>query len=99
MTFNYTACAEKKSGFQHGSGLHKKGLLCQSDFKDHWELAESLLVPKRLGATFDLKLDNSVASIWPLFVKELRSVAEWDPAHLSYVDKLVDDRLGLENLF
>ena len=110
VTSNYTACAEKKSGFQHGSGLHKKGLLCQSDFKGHWELAKSLLVwtsqitraaywAKRLGAAFDLKFDNSVASIWPLFVKELRLVAEWDPAHLSYVDKLVDDRLGLENLF
>ena len=42
--------------------------------------------------------DNRVASIWPLFVEELRRVAEWYPAHFSYVGKLIDD-LGLENLF
>ena len=46
----------------------------------------------------DVTFDNSVASIWPLFVAQLRLAAKRDPAHLSYVDKLADD-LKLENLF
>ena len=74
------------------------------------KIAESLLVwtsqithaayqAKQLGTTFNLKFDISVASIWLLFIKELRLVAKWDPAHLTYVDKLVDNHLGLKNLF
>ena len=103
MTSDYIACRKKKNDFQRGSGIRQRGLLCQSDFKHHWELAACLLLwsdniscdPyfEDAGVT-----DNSVASIWSLFVKRLMFVAKRYPAHLSYVDKLVDD-LGLENLF
>ena len=102
MTSNYIVCREKKNDFQSADHLREKRLLCQPDFIDHWELVQSLLswkaqigltaLRRRMAAT-----PGSVASIWPLFVEELRLVAEEFPTHLSYVAKLVDD-LGLENL-
>ena len=102
MTSNYIVCREKKNDFRQGSDIRQKGLLCQSDFKDHWELAASLLLWSdhisqdpyfdNAGVT-----DNSVVSIWSLFVERLRSAAKRSPQHFSYVDKLVDD-LELENL-
>ena len=101
MTSDYIACYKEKSAFQNVRDLSKKKRLCQSDFIDHWELVQSLLlwnteVDVAALRGMDVNLD-SVASIWPLFVGELRLVAKRFPTHLSYVDKLVDD-LGLENL-
>ena len=106
MTSNYIACRKEKISFQNVWDLPNKKLFCQSDFKDHWKLVQSLLVWQvkislaalermhELGMTSD----SSVASIWPLFVERLRLVAKRDPEHLSYVDKLVNN-LGLENIF
>ena len=55
-----------------------KGLLCQSDFIDHWELVESLLswnTKVNLAALEQKKdlgmdSDDSVTSIWLLFVAQ-----------------------------
>ena len=105
MTSNYIACRNQKSGFQIVRDLSKKKRFCQSDFIDHWELVESLLSwnTKVDLAAFEQKKDlgvdsdDSVVSIWLLFVAQLRVITKRDPEHLSYVAKLVDD-LGLENL-
>ena len=105
MASNYVACCNYKCGFQNINDLPERELLCQPDFQDHWALAESLLAWNtkislaaacHLIEGSDVAFDNSVASIWSLFVARLRLAAKWDPAHLSYVDKLIDD-LRLEN--
>ena len=78
----------------------------QPNFKDYWGLAGSLLLwdsDISIALSFQreelgMAPGNSVASIWLLFVKKLRSMVEWFLVHLSDVDKLVDD-LGLKNLF
>ena len=78
----------------------------QPDFKDYWGLAGSLLLwdsDISIALSFQreelgMAPGNSVASIWLLFIKKLRSMVEWFLVHLSDVDKLVDD-LGLKNLF
>ena len=101
MTSNYIACRSQKIAFENFWDLSKKKRFCQSDFIDHWELVEFLLLWNiQMGITALRRRDvipDNVASIWPLFVEELRLVAKRFPTHLSYVAKLVDD-LGLENL-
>jgi hypothetical protein len=44
------------------------------------------------GETID---SNSLASMWPAFVEQLRFMAKQFPSHLGYIDGLVDE-LGLE---
>jgi hypothetical protein len=43
MTDNYRTCAKEKSYLRTPEMLPDMQKSCQSDFKDHWEFAESLL--------------------------------------------------------
>ena len=88
MTSDYITCHEKKIYFQYGADLSERRLLLQPNFKDYWGLAGSLLLwdsDISIALSFQreelgMAPGNSVASIWLLFVKKLRSMAEWFPA-------------------
>jgi hypothetical protein len=99
MTDNYHACAQEKSCFRTGPNLRRMERLCQSNFKDHWHLATSLLFwlhdydQSRPDRQFQGKTDdsNDLASIWLAFVQKLKIVAERFPNQLGYLDTLVRD--------
>ena len=88
MTSDYVACSRVKSHFLRYKSLPEARQECQIDFKQHWELAESLLrwlvaVERRAGqiareteAGLGLTADGlGLTSIWPTFVKQLKLVA------------------------
>jgi len=97
MTDNYHACAQEKSGFRTRPNLRRMKRLCQSDFKDHWHLATSLLFWLRnydqstRDRQFQGKTDDSnvLASIWPAFVQQMKIVVERYPNELGYLDEVV----------
>ena len=102
MTANYHACFNEKNGFRNVVTLRKMERLCQSDFKDHWELAESLLSwltdvdqSSRKYRKFQRETDDSnvnvLASMWPAFVEQLKILVEQFPVQFGYLDKLVGD--------
>jgi hypothetical protein len=102
MTANYHACFNEKSGFRTFPKLPEMKERCQSDFKDHWELAQWLIL--LLGniddktyyqSTSEVNDSQRLASVWPLFVERLRFAANRQP-QLGYINKLIDD-LGLES--
>ena len=109
MTSDYDTCRQKKSDFWLVWNMNKNGRLCQSDFQDHWALAEELLPwwhdwlsityrsrIKRGGTP--IEVENTVPLFWPLFVKQLKLVVKEGPLSLIYIDTLVDE-LELEKPF
>ena len=99
ITSNYVTCCWAKSNFWLIDVLNKNRKLSQLDFRDHWILAEELLLwwaewlsatkrsRARKGPTF-AEVENSVPLLWP----QLRFVAkEFSLAGLGYIDALIDD--------
>ena len=109
MTSNNITCAEKKSHFWLVWNMNQNGRLCQSDFQDHWALAEELLPWWHgwLSSTYRSRIkrggtptevENSMSLFWPLFVKQLQLVVKEGPWSLIYIDTLVN-ALELEKPF
>ena len=92
MTSNYITCCKEKSRFQNVEILPKQGWFCQPNSIDHWELVESLLLWKgqismtafKQKHTLDMTSKSSVASIWLLFIQQLRLVVKLFPTHLIF---------------
>lgn len=109
MTSNYITCTQQKTHFCSGSALDENRELCQLDFRDHWMLAEELLVwwdvrlkvnrgsrNRRSGTSNEV--EDTVPSLWPLFIDRLRFVAKEGPLSLTYIDTLIEE-LQLEKQF
>ena len=102
VTSNYITCREKKNDFCWIDQLDRNGQLCQSDFQDHWALAEKLLLwwtqwlnaakfsRYMRGETYS-DVGNSAPLLWPLFVAELNFAAKRFSSDLGYIDALIND--------
>lgn len=87
MSYSYRSCYQKRCSVMTSPRLFKMGRICQSDFKDHWGLADWLISWTKL----DEDGFSDPVSIWQDFVAQLRGVVEAVPTDLGYINKLVDD--------